>query len=457
MFFLFGNAVFGQNDTAFSKVFGSENDETICRIEKYQNGFIAVGTTQTTGKESDIFVELFDSLFNPINKVEIGTSYIEKADDFIIDDNGNIFICGITNAWGVGSYDAYLFKLNTSLILEWEYTFGSEGWDYPIGMAIGNGGQNFICVEKNEIDGKKIIDFISFYEDGFIDPIFSDTVTNTNSYNHFLLDNGYNFILSGSCISSNLEENALVVSYSSNGILNWENCLQENKDQSINHMILDNNHLYGVGYTYELDNGNKDYYMVELDLNGNLIKKSIPNYYPNDDEEAFFIMSTSNGFGIIAGTESIGQSPGKNDFQFIEVTSSGTLIDGYNYGWDETDTPTNFMKDSSGFLLFGNTNSIGNGYGDFVVIDINKTYSKPHLVYEKINSLSSQIISNVETDSPNNNNEEFDNLNIYDITGRLIFTGKKLPTNYKLPKNQVLILVFSNQNFTTTKKLVIEE
>lgn len=455
-FLVFGLNVFGQNDTAYSKVFGTERDENICRVERYKSGFIAVGTVQTQTKETDIFIELIDSNFTPIEKIEIGTPYIETANDFFIDIDGNIFICGQTNAWGKGSYDAYLIMVDSSLSLKWEHTFGSEGWDFSIGLAKGINGQNFICIEKNEVDGKRIIDFVAFYENGTTDLIFSDTISNNINLNCFLTDNAYNFIVGGNCIDSSGFENAFVASYSASNSINWQTCLMESEDQSINHLILENNHFFGVGYTYELGNGNKEYYMVEIDLNGNLIKKSIPNYYPNDDEEAFFIAKTAKGFGIIAGTKSIGESPGKNDFQFIEVTASGTLIDGYNYGWREIDTPTNFIIDSTGFLLIGNTNSIGHGYGDYVIIDVNEAYSKPHLVFDKVNSSFAQSITNIDEIKTMGENQEILGVKVYDVTGRLILSNKKTPDFRLLPKNQVLIVVWELKSSSTINKIIVE-
>lgn len=449
----------GQNDTAYINVFGDNFYNEIIRIEPFKStNFIGIGNESNNENTSNIFVITLDSNLNPIKKYSIGTEFIERAQDFIVLPDNKVYIGGITNAWGNGNYDSYFAILDSNFNLIDEYTVGHENWDNTISVHQLSDFSLFGISNSLDNQQNKLLILSTYFNSSSIS--FDTIILNSSiTINDCIVDSNNNIFCAGHCIENN-QKNYYLVAYDSEGNFLWEDCSGSNEDESLNQIVIIDKTVYSVGYSYELLNYNKDYLLVSYNLDGTKNFKTIPNYYIEDDDEAFFISKTKKGLGILAGTKSIGNSPGLFDLQFIETNMQGSLIDGYNYGWNREEIPCNFLVSEKGFYLIGNTNSIGNGYEDFFVIEIDSNYSKGYLNVEYIS------INNIETDFILNigeNNEivrsynEILEVRIFSLNGKLIYLGKVQFGNYSNIPSGVYIIQYIYPDNVISKKIFIYE
>lgn len=123
-----------------------------------------------------------------------------------------------------------------------------------------------------------------------------------------------------------------------------------------------------AGVTGSFGAGGVDFYIVELDHNGNLQwNKTVGG---SGDDMAFSIIQTLDGGYAIAGeTNSFGA--GSYDFYIVKLSNIGNLqwsrtIGGtnYDYAWSIVQTP------DRGFAIAGSTNSFGAGSDDIYLVKL---------------------------------------------------------------------------------------
>jgi hypothetical protein len=116
------------------------------------NAFI----TGTTGGElgganqggDDVFLAKYNDSGTQVWKRQFGTSGADGSSSVALDTTGNIFISGSTSGalagTNHGSYDAFLVKYNASGILQWKKQYGTSGEDYITGLTLDDDGSMFV-------------------------------------------------------------------------------------------------------------------------------------------------------------------------------------------------------------------------------------------------------------------------------------------------------------------------
>lgn|GEM_PF-6647813 len=106
---------------------GSGNDYALSSMQTKDSDLVFVGYTNSFGEgNNDVYIVKLDKYGDIIwSKVlggignDIGTSIIEGND-------GEYILCGYSNSFGTGKYDAYLAAIDTSGILKWTKTISSS-------------------------------------------------------------------------------------------------------------------------------------------------------------------------------------------------------------------------------------------------------------------------------------------------------------------------------------------
>jgi len=126
---------FDQNLNLISQqTIGGTEDDYVgrgpCVIETSDKRIMVAGTTESYGAgEADIWMLEFNQNLNLISQQTIGGEYIDNAQCIQPTNDGGFIVAGSTSSFNNNqSLDAYYFKLSPTLELEWEYSFGKEGY-----------------------------------------------------------------------------------------------------------------------------------------------------------------------------------------------------------------------------------------------------------------------------------------------------------------------------------------
>jgi uncharacterized delta-60 repeat protein len=100
----------------------------------------------------DVLVLKYSSDGAPLWQRTWGGSGYESAQSAKIDNDGNVFIAGITQSFGEGMSDAFILKYASDGTLEWQRTWGSNSNEHAYCLALDNIGDPYLtgeCIRGN--------------------------------------------------------------------------------------------------------------------------------------------------------------------------------------------------------------------------------------------------------------------------------------------------------------------
>ncbi len=405
----------GQNDTAIAKIYGTIGEDNIEKLISFNtNEFIGVGNTSfLESSEKNYFLIHLDSNLNVLNLKIIETPFIQEAKDLIIIEQ-SLYVFGSSNSWGNGEYDAYCTKHSlTDFELIWEKSIGNASWDF---------GKRIIGKENINLFVQSG-DNLMLYRIDTNGIIINDFVLNDNPevhLNSFTMDSNNILYAAGHMSSlSSIDSDLIFKAFDNSLVELWSSTKQINGIQELSEIKLYDGQIYGVGYSTELSHNNRDHFITSIDINGNFSMAKVPLSYAQNDDESISLEIKNDTISVFGYTKSLGL--GQADVQFYQTDLTGNLFDGYNYGWAKNEEAKGFIDYNKGFCLYGNTNSLGNGYTDFVLIKINKNYSKAFLKIENVKLTVDDVLLNAEQKGFLLG--EYTPSNYYDLSGKLIFSG----------------------------------
>lgn len=153
-----------QGNELWSKTFGRSFNDMGTAIAELGTGFVIVGNSSNDAGNTDILVVNISSTGEEVNRAIIGDpSFDEEAADVIVTQAGNILIAGASSNTAVlpggagGTYDFYFPQLRPDLtqVPNWTGRYGFSGEDKAEGVEQkANGDFIFLgTTDKNEPDG----------------------------------------------------------------------------------------------------------------------------------------------------------------------------------------------------------------------------------------------------------------------------------------------------------------
>ncbi|MEN9303179.1 MAG: hypothetical protein RL264_1608 [Bacteroidota bacterium] len=402
---------------------GSNNDKSYSVISTSDGGFISVGSTSSnngnvfgnhsSGDGVDVWVIKTTSNgvlewqkcfggsglstlpgFSDLDW-DIGFSIIQTAD-------GGYIFCGMTSSingdvsGNDGSIDAWIVKINSTGIIQWQKCFGGSDDDIAIdiiqtndggyifagytfsnnGDVSGNHGNVDVWVVKLSSTG--LIQWQKCYG-GTNDESFGFDLSNIKKEMSLnaTLDGGY--IISGATNSSNGDVSnnngqydAWLVKINSTGVLQWQKCIGgQGNEVAVDILQTDDGGYIFSGYTNSSsgdvigNHGGNDILIVKLNSTGTIQwQKCFGGQY---DEYSFNIQKTLDGNFIIVGSaEDLNSS---NNFStnvwVIKINSIGNLIWQRSMGGSGVDIGYSIKESTFGqYILSGSTTSSGLVNGD---------------------------------------------------------------------------------------------
>jgi uncharacterized delta-60 repeat protein len=310
----------------FAKTIGGSADDVASSIiQSSDGGYVVAGYTQSFGAGGwDFYVVKLDSSGNVIWTKTIGGGSDDVARSIIQSSDGGYVVAGWTNSFGAGGWDFYVVKLDSSGNVVWTKTIGGIGDD-----------QAWSIIQSS--DGGYVV------------------AGNTSSFGA----GGWDFY---------------VVKLDANGNVVWTKTIGGTGSQDEAWSIIQSSDggYVVAGWSDSFGAGLRDFYVVKLDANGNVVwSKTIGGSY---GDGAHSIIQSSDGGYIVAGsTETFGA--GGWEMYIVKLNSSG------NVQWTKTIGGPAFFDDAlsiihssdGGYVVAGYTNSFGAGGSDFFVVKLDSS------------------------------------------------------------------------------------
>lgn len=193
---------------------------------------------------------------------QYGTSSEDYASGISVDNYGNVYITGFTNAdldnnTNLGYFDAFIIKYNQNGVRQWTRLLGSAGDDRSYGITVSSDGAIYICGWTTGIldgplnkGGNDI--FLAKYDSGGNLQWIRQTGSSDNDEAHGVVvdSNGVVYIVGytyGKIDGSSNTGRTFIQKYNTNGLRQWVK--QYDIGQGIKVAIDKDNYIYIVGNT----------------------------------------------------------------------------------------------------------------------------------------------------------------------------------------------------------------
>jgi len=305
---------------------GSEGNGATSIQQTKDGGYIVAGGTESKGAGyADFWVIKLNARGNKIWDKTYGESGDDVATSIQQTKDGGYIVAGSTQSKGAGNYDFWVIKLDTRGNKIWDKTYSGGYWDeansiqqtedggYIVaGRAAskGAGGADFWVIKLAE-EGNKIWD--KTY--GGNDWDYANSIQQTE-------DGGY--IVAGYTASKGAGGTDFwVIKLDARGDIIWDKTYGgNNSDEAYSIQQTKDGGYIVAGKTESKGAGKEDFWVIKLDKEGNIIWDK--TYGGSGDDWAYSIQQTKDGGYIVAGwTDSKGA--GDKDFWVIKLDKNGEL------------------------------------------------------------------------------------------------------------------------------------
>jgi len=419
-------------DTLWTRTYGGTNADA-GRSAKHTSdgGFIIAGNTASFGAGlADVYLVKTDSNGDTLwsrtfggTSWDIGTSVQQTLD-------GGYIIAGQTFSFGAGLWDVFLVRTDPDGNALWVNTYGGPDWDYGYSVQQTADSGYIICGETWSF-GSGNADIYLTKTDGNGNALWTEAYGDThrdigNSVQQ-TKDGGY--IISGETISYGAGRGDLfLLKTNADGDTTWMRTYGDTlheKGQSVQ-QTPDGGYI-AVGETWSFSAGRSDIYIIRADSLGNLIWHK--SYGDTHYDYASSIKPTRDGGYIIGGTTwSFGA--GLYDVYLLKIDANGDTAWTMTCGGPGNDAC--FEADTilgGGYIAGGWTDSYGAGVNDVYLVR-----TEPEVGVEENRIADPKPAGNISNLDvfPNpfsgrtnityyiRENAQSAELNIYDVTGRLV-------------------------------------
>ncbi len=253
---------------------GTYDDEAYSIVQSPDSGYLIFGNDGSVDGDVNIHYGMDDLWLAKISRTGLlqwrrsyGGSNDDMAGKIISTSDGGFIFCSSSQSFdydvtsNFGSYDAWIVKLSSTGIIQWQRNYGGTGDDIARDILQTNGGDYFLIGNTNSIDGD------------ITDPKGQGDI--------------------------------LVMKIDSTGSLLWSHCVGGSQNEIGYAGCITPNGVEVVGYTesddsaFSSNHGYSDIAAFEIDNNGNMLwSKCLGG---SDFDKAYSVVSTHDGGTAIAG------------------------------------------------------------------------------------------------------------------------------------------------------------
>jgi hypothetical protein len=373
------------------KTFGEFGEDWGYSVQQtFDGGYIIAGETHNIGMGGDVWLIKTDGNGNKVWDKIFGGTEDDKAYSVQQTSDNDYIIAGRTNYYGEGSGDVWLIKTDGDGNEMWNRTFGGTNWDEGY------------SVQQTSDNGYIIAGMTFSFGAGWVDAWLIKTDENGNeqwnkTYGGEYIDiaksvqqtTGGGYIITGETWSFGSDTGGVwLIKTDNNGKEIWNktfggtgydygSCVQQTTDGG--YIIAGTTDSFGAG--------NKDFWLIKTDGNGNKVWDK--TYGGKDTDEAYTVQQTTDGGYIIAGyTNSFGA--GFSDAWLIKTDGNGNKIWDRTFGRKYGDFVYSVHQTSdNGYIMAGGTGSFGDVNGDVWLIKTDsqgksKTTSLNNVWFERL-------------------------------------------------------------------------
>ncbi|MFZ2125785.1 MAG: hypothetical protein WA087_01555, partial [Candidatus Saccharimonadales bacterium] len=298
-------AVVVSGSDTFAMAWGGTDEDSIeSMAQTSDGGYITTGKSQSNlSGVNDMFIAKYDSNLNLTWNNTWGGTSEDRANSIKQTSDGGYIVAGWTYSFGVGGWDSFLVKYDSSGNVVWNKTWGGPGMDRADSVAqTADGG--YIVSGTYAINGG----------DSYIAKYDSDG----------------NIVWNKTWGGSEFDEGSSVIQTSDNG-----------------YMVTGTTNSFGGGYM--------QLFLIKYDSDGNMSWNNV--YSGLDYTSSESIVQTSDGGYAIAGSVSgSGVNAGGCDTLLAKFNSSGNLTWDAAWGSEGDDSANSVVQTSDGgFAITGNT------------------------------------------------------------------------------------------------------
>ncbi|MBL7826420.1 MAG: T9SS type A sorting domain-containing protein [Saprospiraceae bacterium] len=414
----FGYVLHAQPTVQWQKTFGGTKQEYARDVIVTQDGgYLVIGWTfsndgDVTGFKgvADYWVLRLNTSGEIIWKKTYGGSHFDWPYDAIQTPDGGFIIVGYSRSddgdvlGQHGDKDAWIIKINASGEILWQRALGGSGWDEAWSITLTSDGGFAVAGISDSTDGdclgnqglaqdywvvKMNQDGVVEWQKSFGGSNFDRGIFITSTTDAGFLITGEAGSADGDVIDNNGDQDFWVLKLDSEGNIEWQNALGGEGLDVGSGMYEVNDGYLGFGYVGSLNTGDVsfsygsfDYWIVKLDMNGQLVWEK--SYGGSDADWLFTGTIFEDGGLIVSGTSlsndaDVSFSHGYDDIWLVKINNSGDVEWEKSIGGSSSEACFQLQKTpDNGLVLVGFTFSTDGdatgtqnwGYGDLWIVKL---------------------------------------------------------------------------------------
>lgn len=258
----------------WQKTLGGAGDETLWAINvDSADNLYAVGLTSSQGAGGqDALIIKFDGTGALLWQRTLGGANFDNSYGGIATDaSNNVCVLGTTGSTGAGGNDAFVAKYNSSGVIQWQRALGGTNDDRGDGgVAVDSSNNVYVCGRTNSAGVGSFDMFIAKYNSsgviqwqrtvgGSVGDDFAHSVAVDSSYVY----------LCGQATLSGPDDAMFVAKFDLNGNIQWQRTFYGSGSEFLSHIDASNqNVLYATGRTSSDGQGNFDFFLTRLPKDG---------------------------------------------------------------------------------------------------------------------------------------------------------------------------------------------
>lgn len=353
---------------------GGRRDRGINVLQTSDGGYAVVGYSSSgNAVGEDVYLVRLDPQGELLWSSTYGGEGNDNGWDLLEREGGGFIVVGFTDSFGAGGMDIYLFETDAMGDLLWERTYGGPEDEFGWSMAATTDG-GYVLGGQSESFGEGDRDGYLVRVDPQGEEIWSQTFGGPEEDRLFSVDATADsgFILTGTTRGFGaVERDLFLVKTNEDGELDWMQVFGGDRDD-VGHSVrrtADDGYMV-TGYTRSFDAANYDTWMIKLDMTGEVEWEQF--FGGSGDDRAIFGDQTEDGGYILTGYS---RSFGAIDWDvlLVRADATGEILWHRTFGGVSEDTGYTVRQTSdAGFIVTGETYSLGAGRGDMYIIKVDQ-------------------------------------------------------------------------------------
>jgi len=321
--FLMSDKIFCQTIT-FQKIFGSPLHEYGSSIrECADRGYIITGyTNNTENLDPDVYLIKTNEFGDTLWTKRYGGSNWDEGTSVVQSYDGGYVVSGLTQSFGNGFPDIFLFSTDSLGVINWFKTYGGLKDDRAFDMQQTND-SGYIVVGRTYSFGQGDDDIYLLRMDKNGDTVWTRVINITSPAVGYavLQTKDYGFMISGSV--DNGSSDIILIKTDNLGNITWTRIYGGiNHEDSFDVKETNDSGFVVIGQTLSFGAGASDVYLIKTNYSGDTLwtrtfgERGIDIGYSID-------ITNNNGFIITGGTQ---DTMGNIDIYLIKTNSSGDSL-----------------------------------------------------------------------------------------------------------------------------------